>query len=105
MVTRGEYVHSRYNGWPRLASVFKEMPERRIKGLVEPAIIILVGVVIFDISESLGTYLVFAGVALALSTEHINAIERHKVGQMHDAWIEQQILMERFREMQRGRYR
>jgi hypothetical protein len=38
MAAKGVSVHTRYNGYPRLAALFKRMPETKVKGKVEPAV-------------------------------------------------------------------
>ncbi len=67
MVARGDFVHSRYNGWPRLAKFFSRSSERTIKGGLEPAVVILTGILLLPLSQPLGSYLMAAGIALALS--------------------------------------
>ncbi len=98
---RGRLIHTRYNGRPRLASVFRKTPERTLKSTHEPWLAIVAGALALTFSPPLGSYLIAAGVCLAVCSSVGEAVERARALQLHDAWIEQQVLAERFREMQR----
>jgi len=100
MVRKGDIVHTRYNGRPRLMSLFRKTPELKLKA-VEPWLVMLVGVFLMAVSEALGSYLIAAGFCLALVESTIAAAERARVFQMHDAFLEQQQTAERFRELRR----
>lgn len=103
MVARGDHVHSRYNGRPRLARIFRKMPEQKIKVVAETVVVCAIGVLMLPISESLGSYLFAAAFASGLLNSTIDAVERARSVELNDAWIEQQSLAERFRELQRDR--
>ncbi len=105
MVARSEHVHSRYNGRPRLARIFRKMPEQKVKVVAETVVVFVIGALMTSISEPLGTYLMVAAFASGLLNSTIDAVERARTVELNDAWIEQQSLAERFREMQHGRNR
>lgn len=99
---RARPVHTRYNGRPRVASVFRKTPERTLKARHEPWLVIAIGLTVLGLSLPLGSYLIAAGFCLAVCAGVSEAAERAVALQLHDAWIEQQLLAERFRDMQRG---
>ena len=99
MVARGDFVHSRYNGWPRLAKFFSRSSERTLKGGLEPLVVILTGILLMPLSQPLGSYLVVAGIALALIHSIIESASRVQALELHDSFIEQEQLSGRFRGM------
>jgi hypothetical protein len=103
MIAKGEVVHTRFNGSPRLASVFKRMPEQKIKAGLEPLLVFIVGVLLMQVSPPLGSYLMVAAFSLGFNHSVIEAVERAQALEMNDALIEQQSVAERFRNMQRDR--
>lgn len=105
MAARGDHVHSRYNGRPRLDRVFRKMPEQKIKVVAETVVVCVVGVLMLPISESLGSYLMVAAFASGLLNSTIDAVERARTVELNDAWIEQQALADRFREIRQDRNR
>lgn len=100
LAAKSEPVHTRYNGYPRLARFFRKSDERKIKASAEPMLVIVVGAGMLAVSGPLGSYLITAGVSLALVASVIESVERNRALSMRDAWIEQQQLATRFREMQ-----
>ena len=105
MGARGECVHTRYNGWPRLARLFRKMSEQRIKAGVEPLLVIVAGVCLMPVSQPLGSYLMIAGFALGVTHSVIESVERARALEINDALIEQQQTSERFRAMRNGQTR
>ena len=101
MIARGEYVHTHYNGWPRVARFFPKMNELKIKGSMEPVITIVIGAALLSVSVPLGSYLIFAGLSLGVTHGVIQSVDRARALDMNDAFIEQQQSAERFRAMQR----
>lgn len=99
MMVRGDIVHSRFNGYPRLARVLKRTPQHRINAAVEPWLVMGVGVLLLAVSEPLGSFLMASGASLAIVAGVIEAAQRRRALSMHDAWLEQQELAERFREI------
>ncbi len=104
MIAKGDVIHSRYNGWPRLAWVFKSMPESRIKAAIEPLAVFLAALAVMEFSTPLGTYLIAAALALAFNNALIDAVAKARARELNDALIDQQQLAERFREMRGGRH-
>lgn len=105
MLRNGTNVHTRYNGWPRLSRWFPRMSEAALKAKCEPAFCFIAGILLFCVSEPLGSFVLVATVGLVLTQSTIEAVERARVTELNDAMIEQQILAERFREMQRNQSR
>lgn len=105
MVARGDFVHTRYNGFPRLAKFFTKSSERTIKAGLEPVAVIFTGVMLLPLSEPLGSYLMLAGISLALSHSVMEAVERARALELHDSFIEEQQLSEDFRAMTKQRRR
>lgn len=103
MTADGGTIHTRYNGWPRLASIFKRMPEAKVKAVAEPGVSLIAGVVLLSLSEPLGSLLIVCAIALGVVQSTIEAAEHARASELNDALIEQQGLAERFREMQRDR--
>jgi len=105
MLLRGSVVHSRYNGWPRIARFLPKSSEDKIKGGAEPTFVCLSGMLLMGISPPLGSYLLVAGVALAVTHSVLAAVERVQAIEMHDSFIEQQQLSSRFNAMRGNRRR
>lgn len=103
MAARGEITHSRYNGTPRLARLLPRMPEEKIKGDVEPWLVVICGVLLLSVSLPLGTYLVAAGLSLGCVAGVMESVARARATQLYDAWLETADQGDRFRAMQRGR--
>lgn len=103
MVARGDVRHTRFNGEPRLARVFKKMPQEKIKAKIEPLVVIGIGVMFLEFSPPLGSYLIAAGCSLAVVAGVIERLTTERALQLHDAWLEQQQEAERFREFMNGR--
>jgi hypothetical protein len=99
MVAKGELVHTRYNGYPRLARIFKNTNEQKIKGKIEPVFVMIAGAALLAVSEPLGSFLIVSGLSLAIVAGVIESVERNRTLSMHDAWLEQQDQASRFREI------
>ena len=96
---RGEIVHSRYNGYPLLLPRSMRQQQLLFKRWVDPLIVIALGYWILNAGERLlGTYLIFAGLALRFQGWLINQHQSILLLDMRDAAIEQQILVDRFRQ-------
>ncbi|MBY0261402.1 MAG: hypothetical protein K2Q20_03620, partial [Phycisphaerales bacterium] len=67
MLRNGTNVHTRYNGWPRLSRWFPRMSEANVKAKCEPAFCFIVGILLFCVSEPLGSFIVVATVGLVLT--------------------------------------
>lgn len=103
MMARGDVVHTRYNGWPRLAKIFKRMDEQKIKAGLEPLVVFLAGIFLMKLSQPLGSYLMVAAFSLGLTHSVIESVERAKALELNDSFLEQQEMAERFRRMQQDR--
>lgn len=95
----GPPVHSYYTGTPRLVRLFPRMKEETIKNTVEPFLVIAIGLFTLGISEPLGAYLFFAGIALALSTGLTRDYDRRRAMDLNDAYIDQAQAVQRMRDM------
>lgn len=103
MAVRGEITHSRYNGSPRIARLLPRMSEEKIKGNIEPWLVMVCGVMLLGVSLPLGSYLIAAGISLGCVAGVMESVSRARATQLHDAWLESQEQSARFRNMQRGR--
>lgn len=103
LAARGDLEHSRYAGRPRLSRLFPHAREQKLKEVHEPLLVIGVGLALLEFNAPLATYLVAAGVGLAAAATTRAAIQRARVRELNDAWIEQRQAVEAFRELQRGR--
>lgn len=100
MVARGELVHTRYNGWPRISRIFKNTHEHKLKSNTEPALVMLIGLCLLPFSAPLGSYLIVSGISLGVVEGVIESVNRNRALSMHDAWLEQQDQAARFRDLQ-----
>ncbi len=91
-------MHSRYSGTPYLRCVLRNWDEVTIKQLGEPLLIFAAGAIVESFSLQLAAYLAVAGCALAISVAADRAAEHRRVEDLHDAYLEQQLLAEQFRE-------
>lgn len=92
----GPQVHSYYTGVTRFPRLEARIGERRVKSIVEPAFVILIGAVAHDFSAPLGSYLMLAGVGLLVSTTLSLLLERQRALDLFDASIESRQAAERF---------
>jgi hypothetical protein len=94
-------VHSYYNGKPVLCVWFRRLPELSAKQTVEPVLIGLLGILIAQVwNPPLGWYLVGAALSLTLLNATAQAVRKMQALDIHDAMIEQELLVECFRELQ-----
>lgn len=96
---KGHIWHSRYSGWPRLARIFRKMPEQKIKGLCEPGFGLLAGGLISQLNEPLGNLLIVSAFALFIVQGTLESTEQARATEMNDARIDTEQLAERFRKM------
>ena len=96
----GEIEHSYYTGAPRLLRwpLFRRLPESTLKGTVEPMVVFVAGCLFLPVSEALGSYLLIAGLALAISVTLAETYERTRLMDMQDALIDQRRRAELFRQ-------
>jgi hypothetical protein len=99
---RGARLHSQYSGTPRLATLLPSVPETVLKRWVEPPLVIFTGLLIVSWNDPLGSFLFWAGCALAVG-EHLNGMwDRQQITRMHDAYLEQSHTNGRFRRLRAG---
>ncbi|MBE7508552.1 MAG: hypothetical protein HS101_20030 [Planctomycetia bacterium] len=91
--------HTRYSGSPGLLRRFRRMDEVKAKQIVEPFLTFAVGAVMLNFSPPLGGYLMIASAGLMISNGLAAEYERRRVSDMHDAYLEQRGVAERFRDM------
>lgn len=100
---RGERGHTRYNGEPWLAVLLPKLDEMTIKRTVEPLLLIGGGLLVHVANELLGLWLIFAGVAIAMTVRTEEYAERQRLMDLGDAMIEQRYRAERLRAMRGDR--
>lgn len=93
------YQHTRYDGWPLLASVLP-LSEKTIKRIAEPLFTVLIGFCFAPVSVVLCGYLILAGFLNAAFTIQRDALFEHRTRQMNDRLMEQRLLSRRLRELQ-----
>jgi len=96
---RGDRIHTRYSGEPRLCLLLPRMSEIRIKQFLEPLVVFLVGVGMCKYSQLLGGYLIVAALCLFCSVAQTEAYYRRRATDIYDSVIEQQSIAERFRNL------
>jgi hypothetical protein len=104
-LARGIHVHSRYNGRPLLSRVLPWLSETAIKAAVEPASVLMLGALVAEWSLPLGSYLMLSAAGLAVSAALIAGYERQRAMDMFDAFTDQGVIAERFRQMRGIRMR
>lgn len=98
----GPQVHTRYTGYPRICSVFRQLSERTAKMMVEPMLVFLVGVFVIPESEPLGGYLMLASVGLLISVHMSVGYDRVRALDLHDAALDQRGIATQFRDLRGG---
>lgn len=95
---RGEGAeHSYYTGRPHLMGLSRGRGEVRIKSSVEPALVIVTGIVVLGLNEPLGAYLLVSGVGLGIAVNASLQQERMRALDMQDALMEQRRIAEQWR--------
>jgi len=91
---KGARIPSRYSGQP---SRWFGKDELSVKGRVEPAFAVMIGMFCLPLSMGLGGYLMVAGCAMALSVAADRAAWEARKRAIQDSMIEQQIMAEEVR--------
>ncbi len=96
----GPQPHTRYAGTPRIASVrgIRRLKDETIRGILEPALVILAGAFTAEINGPLGGYLIIAGFALLACSNSVIGERKQRAMRMHDAQIEQQAVVQQLRD-------
>ncbi len=80
-------VHSRYNGYPRLCSIFP-FREETAKTIVEPAFLILIGFSVVAFDPMLGAFLIIGGFVVGLDNDAVKFRTSQTVERIQDAEID-----------------
>ncbi|HEX4488854.1 MAG TPA: hypothetical protein VH088_21440 [Terriglobales bacterium] len=92
-------MHSLYTGRPFLGSVLPRWKELNVKQL-ESLAVVGVGFLVRQLNRPLGDYLLLAASFVFVRGYSLAAQLRNRAVQMNDSAVEQQMVAERFREMQ-----
>lgn len=93
----GPQEHSGYNGQPWLMRFWPQLSEERLKTTIEPALLLLIGLLVMPLNAPLGSYVMLGAVGMIVSVQMYLADQRARVLDMHDAHVEQQNVVEGFR--------
>jgi hypothetical protein len=94
---RGRHAHSRYNGTPRICRLLPRLDEVQIKLYVEPVLVFLAGVLLLAITPPLGSFLMFSAFGLFASVAMVEAYQRQRTMDLHDAYLDQHAFADSFR--------
>ncbi len=95
--------HSYYNGLPRVWRFVPALPELRVKQVVEPLVVLVVGLGCAVWNRPLGGYLIGGAVSLFVSGGLCELLTRQQAMDLNDDMIDQEILAERVRELRGDR--
>lgn len=99
---RGEaQPHTRYSGTPWLMRFTGRMDEVKVKCMVEPFFTFLVGGLFCEANPPLGGFIMFASAGLLVSNGLAADYERRRAADMHDAYVDQRRVVDRFRDLRR----
>lgn len=101
---KGCGIHSMYNGWPKClklsASGKQELFAKQVR---EPLAVLVMGLIIYSaFNPPLGAYFMFAAASLAVTNRMYQMWTDRQAMDMQDATINQQLVAERFQELQNG---
>ncbi len=91
--------HSYYSGTPRLMWLTGRMRETDVKATIEPLVAFVAGIALLPLSGPLGTYLMCAAAGLMISVRAGLESEHLRVLDLHDAYLDQRRVAERFRNL------
>lgn len=92
--------HSRYTGTPRLMLHFPGVSEVTVKTWIEPAIVMVAGsLTAWAADPPLGWYLILGGLCQRISGGLALLNDQHRVMDLNDAVLEQELLSRQFREL------
>lgn len=93
------YIHSYYNGRPRLLGKSYKGCEERFKHRVEPILVIMAGIWLLNCCEEPFTWFVtIAGFCMLIKGTVHSQAQKNEIANLRDAMIEQQLLAERLRQ-------
>lgn len=93
--------HSYYNGTPSLLRILRRSSEAHVKGVLEPALVAMLGFALAEWSPPLGFYFMFAAIALVLSMQASQRVDRARALDMNDAFHDQRRISDQWRRMRR----
>lgn len=94
---RGIHEHSRYDGEPRIAALAPTWDELRLKRTGEPIVLAAIGLVTLALNGPLGTWILIAAGATAITGRIMECVERRRVMDLGDAMLEQEHRARRLR--------
>lgn len=92
-----EQWHSYYTGESRFSRLLPRWSESAIKRFAEPAFVLLCGALMLQFDRPLGLYLMLAAAGLFVSVSLAAEGRRRRELDLHDAYLDQRQLAERFR--------
>lgn len=95
---RSDRPHSYYSGTSLLWRLFPWVTERTMKRLIEPWIVVIVGALSLSLDQPVGVLLMISGCAMMVSNEQASHREQEQAIAMHDAFLENRMVAERFRD-------
>ncbi len=98
-IWRKPYLHTLYNGWPwvKHLKIFDSVPEMRVKGIIEPIIVLGIGCMMIQVSPPLGMFLNGAACCAMIKTGYMKKRLDIQAEDMRNLVIEQQCVADRFR--------
>lgn len=99
----GEEQHTRYSGRPVIMSLplFRKVSERKIKTIVEPVLVFVIGSLTTIGNEPLGTFWMVAAVGLFMSEGYRVAHQHRRIMDIKDSIEEQRIMSDLFRQFRK----
>jgi hypothetical protein len=94
---RGDHDHTQYSGWPVMLRQSAAHKEMRFKQLVEPLVVLIIGLLVEGENKPLGVYLMFAAACLFISNSLSRLAQKRRVDDMRDAVFAQQHTASQFR--------
>lgn len=90
-------THSRYDGTPFIMRYFPLWSEMRIKQVLEPAILVAIGILLGVWNGPLGSFLIVAGVCQSVGYSFGQVIDQERQLDMNDQLLEMQYHSDRMR--------
>ena len=90
---QGETLHSHYSGWPLVCDLLP-ISEGIAKSVVEPGVVMMFGIGIYQINQSLGLFILLGGLACMLDWIYLSRRDYVRAKRMHNAQKEQDRALE-----------
>jgi len=94
---RGDHEHTQYSGWPLILREASAHREVFFKQVVEPLLVLVIGMLVNDENRPLGVWLMFAAACLFVSNSLSRLAQKRRVDDMRDAVFVQQQTAGQFR--------